>query len=459
MPLSYNENDTAKFAVVGHPNKGKSSIVSTLAQDQDIAISRRSGTTELASRYTVEVNGASYSLIDTPGFQRPTKVLNWLHARCNNASERAATVKQFVEDPECQAQFTDEVELLRPIVQGAAILYVVDGSRPYGVEYESEMEILRWTGQPSMALINPIENTQFIQQWENALSQYFKSVRVFNPLTADFDKQTELLAVFSYLNPLWTTSLNRMIAALKQQRQNKTKQSVSVLAELLEDLCHHSISQKVLTKQQAQNLETLLLERYRHWAIQREKEAIHTLLQLYAHNQTLFEIDTLDLPPNLFDCDNWYAWGLSKKQLVSAAAMAGAVSGATIDAMVAGSSFMLGTVGGTLVGATSAWFGADKLLNYKVKGLPLGGYLASAGPIKHKNFPYVIIGRFLNMYAQISQLNHADRRGVQVSPEAFQKTVVQLEQTDQRALHSACAKLVKQKEVFELEDVLSKLFN
>jgi predicted GTPase len=34
-----------KFAVVGHPNKGKSSIVSSLAMDDSIAISDRPGTT------------------------------------------------------------------------------------------------------------------------------------------------------------------------------------------------------------------------------------------------------------------------------------------------------------------------------------------------------------------------------------------------------------------------------
>ena len=50
-------------------------------------------------------------------------------------------------------------------------LYVVDGSRPYGPEYESEMEILRWTGQASMALINPIEGDDHIQSWQQALGQ------------------------------------------------------------------------------------------------------------------------------------------------------------------------------------------------------------------------------------------------------------------------------------------------
>ena len=42
-------------------------------------------------------------------------------------------------------KFSAEVELLRPIVNGAGIIYVVDGAVAYGPDYEAEMEILRWT--------------------------------------------------------------------------------------------------------------------------------------------------------------------------------------------------------------------------------------------------------------------------------------------------------------------------
>ena len=58
------------FAVVGHPNKGKSSIVSTIAQNDDIAISPRSGTTRDTERYDISIGTAGYTLMDTPGFQR-----------------------------------------------------------------------------------------------------------------------------------------------------------------------------------------------------------------------------------------------------------------------------------------------------------------------------------------------------------------------------------------------------
>ena len=64
-----------RFAVVGHPNKGKSSIVSTLSRNDAIAISPRSGTTTKSDEFLVRIANSSYTLIDTPGFQRPRQLL------------------------------------------------------------------------------------------------------------------------------------------------------------------------------------------------------------------------------------------------------------------------------------------------------------------------------------------------------------------------------------------------
>ncbi|MDM7861594.1 GTPase/DUF3482 domain-containing protein [Alteromonas sp. ASW11-36] len=447
-----------RFAVVGHPNKGKSSIVSTLSRNDNIAISSRSGTTETAHSYLVETLHGSYALIDTPGFQRPRKVLQWLQKHCNSASERAATIKRFIASDECQHMYKDEVELLRPIAAGAAILYVVDGSHPYGSEYEAEMEILRWTGQPSMALINPIHSTDCIPEWENALAQFFKSVRVFNPLAAEFHKHTELLATFAHLNPQWSANIETIINDLKLARQAQQHESIKVLVELLEELCAHQHTQRVLNKQQAEAVKPMLEKQFKQWVKNREEQASAALLQIYAHQQTQVSLDKMQLPPELFDIDEWYIWGLDKKQLTYAATIAGAVSGAALDVAVAGHSFMLGAFGGGVIGASSAWFGSSKLLEMKLKGLPIGGYQATVGPIKNRNFPYVVMGRFIHLYRQVANLNHANRSALNINAEDFKQRVEQLEKSDQRELHKACERLLKQKSVDDLAATLAPLF-
>jgi hypothetical protein len=447
------------FAVVGHPNKGKSSIVATLAHDDSVAISAQSGTTQVSENLMSKMGDASYSLIDTPGFQRPTRVLAWLEAHAVSAELRQAAVRQFIEDPDCQKNFPDEVQLLTPIVQGAAILYVVDGSRPYGPEYETEMEILRWTGQPSMALINPIENESHIDAWTRALAQYFKVVKVFNPLLADFDKQLAILEVFSHLKEEWQPAVASIILAAKKNRRDQQIKSIAVLAKLLTDLCSYQVSQKVLSKEQALALRPIVEKQYFSSIKRAETEAFDELKIIFNYRHLDSEINDLALDDDLFDTEKWIIWGLNKKQLAVAATMAGATAGAILDAGLAGQSFLLGAIGGGLIGGGSAWFGADKLAEYKIRGLPIGGFEVRQGPIQNRNFPYVILARYLSAVRALGNRNHARRDSLQVEEGDLSAQLEGLPGSEKRALHSAFSRLSRQKSVADLDAILKPLFD
>lgn len=447
------------FSVVGHPNKGKSSIVSTLAQTDQVNISQRSGTTENAQRYEIKMGSGKVILVDTPGFQRPSKALGWLKNHVNDASERASAVAQFVGSPECTARFPDEVKLLSPIVAGAAIIYVVDGSRPYGPEYEFEMEILRWSGQPRMAIINPIENNDYVEQWKNALRQYFNSVKEFNPMTAEFEKQRALFQTFAHLDEKWQEPLNNFCLDLQVLRQKQMEHSVLILEQLLKEVCRYSVSQKTESRSQAKKLVEPLKRRYETWIKHREQDAFNQVLSVYKHQNTSLATEELKLPPNLFELDQWYVWGLKKHQLVAAATLTGAMGGATIDILAGGSTLLTGALGGGAVGAMSALVFPNKLANMKIKGKASGGWDANYGPVKNENFPYVILGRFLYFYKQVCNLNHANRKTLNVSSEEFQNMVSDMEKKKKEELNVACNKLVKQKIPTRLREVLTDVTN
>ena len=201
-----------KFVVVGHPNKGKSSIVSSLSFDDTIQIADTPGTTTIKRSFPFVVDGKTlYEIYDTPGFQRPRRVLSWLQSHDVSADKRADVVREFIETFGDDERYIDEIELLTPIMQGAGIIYVVDGSKPYGEEYEMEMEILRWTGEPSMALINLIDITSYEKQWRKALGQYFKLVRVYNPMSRTFDDHIQLLRAIAQLREEWVAPLTQAI--------------------------------------------------------------------------------------------------------------------------------------------------------------------------------------------------------------------------------------------------------
>ncbi|MFT7133730.1 MAG: hypothetical protein ACI81O_002448 [Cyclobacteriaceae bacterium] len=446
------------FAVVGHPNKGKSSIVATLVQDDSIAISQQSGTTQENQNLTVSIGETSYTLVDTPGFQRPTAVLAWLKEHASSADKRAAAVASFVNDTACQQAYPDEVQLLTPIVKGAAILYVVDGSRPYGAEYETEMEILRWTGQPSMALINPIESERYVEPWTQALGQYFKVVKVFNPMQADFDKQMAILESFAHLKEAWMAPLSAVVTALKQHRQTQQTDSVELLANLLADLCGYRLTQTVLTKGQAETLRPAMALSYFNTMKQKEATVFDALKHLYQYDHLDSGIYELPFEGNLFDTEQWVAWGLNRTQLAIAAGLAGAAAGALVDVALLGQSFFLGALGGGLLGGSSAWFGAGHIADYKVMGLPLGAYEVSQGPIRDRNFPYVVLARFLFLAESLRERNHARRDPLKIEEGDLADQIDKLPTREKRALHSAFDRLVNQKSVDNLAEVLQPLF-
>ena len=70
------------FAIVGHPNEGKSSVVATLAEDDSVRISDTPGETVARRDYPVRWNEEEIlRFVDTPGFQHPQAMLEWMGPR------------------------------------------------------------------------------------------------------------------------------------------------------------------------------------------------------------------------------------------------------------------------------------------------------------------------------------------------------------------------------------------
>jgi GTP-binding protein len=65
--------DDARFALVGRPNVGKSSLFNRLVEDERAVVHEEAGTTRDAIDSVVEVEGRSLRFIDTAGFRRRSK--------------------------------------------------------------------------------------------------------------------------------------------------------------------------------------------------------------------------------------------------------------------------------------------------------------------------------------------------------------------------------------------------
>ncbi|MDQ7047516.1 MAG: DUF3482 domain-containing protein [Sulfurovum sp.] len=400
-----------KFAVVGHPNKGKSSIVAALALDDSVHISNTSGTTTKKRSFPLSVDGkVLYELFDTPGFQRARRVLAWLEKHDVSADKKHEVVQAFIHTHKDDARFNDEVELLEPIMAGAGIIYVVDASKPYGEEYEAEMEILRWTGQPSMALINHIDDSDYSQEWKRALGHYFKMVRTFNPMQTNFEQHMSILESMAQLKEEWIAPIKASIKLFTQYQEQMFTRSASLVSRLVYDSVS-AVEKFYFDTQEASEEEKEQIEaKYKDSLRNLEIHTQKSIEEVWNHGHLQKEEKVLTFEGmDLFSEETASVFGLTRKELIITGVTSGAVTGAGIDLIFAGHTLLLGGIIGAVVGGTGAYFGFNELSEVKVLGQTMGRRYLEMGPMENRNFPYILLGRAMYHTMKVAQTSHAKR--------------------------------------------------
>ena len=409
---------TPAFAIVGHPNEGKSSVVSTLAENDRVRISPTPGETLVCETFPVIIDDREIiRFIDTPGFQNPRRTLRWMKAN-ENHDDRIVQVfiDTHIDDPD----LAQDCELLTPIAQGAGIIYVVDGSRPLRSVDKVEMEILRLTGAPRMAIINCKEDdTEYLSPWKTAFRRHFNSIRVFNAHQATYAERISLLESLKGIDQDWINSLSTVISAFKKDWAHRNALTAEIILMMLTASLEFSITKSYTEKTDQEDLKKKLFEKYTRAVEKIEVAAHQRIRKLYKHN-----IFNYDLPPqsiihqDLFNEETWQILGLTRKQLATLAGITGGTIGAAIDVAAHGLTFGLFTVIGGAVGAGWAAFGGGRqLADTKVAGMTLGGQQIRVGPNENIQFLYILIDRVLIFYAHIVNWAHG-RRDVSTSVEA-----------------------------------------
>ncbi|CAA6816146.1 MAG: Probable integral membrane protein NMA1898 [uncultured Sulfurovum sp.] len=437
-----------KFAVVGHPNKGKSSIVASLALDASIQVGNTPGTTQVKRGFPLKVDGEIvYELFDTPGFQRARRVFAWLEQHGDvPADKRSDVVREFVFEHKESNQFRDEVELLEPILAGAGIIYVVDASKPYGAEYEVEMEILRWCGQPSMAILNLIGDEDYREDWTRALGQYFRLVRTYNPITAGHEEHLALLESMAQLKEGWTKPIKKAITVLDELYDQKINNSITTIVdymtEVLSFVHKENIKGEVLSKEEEERAKIAYREKIVNYELQERKriESIWNHVNVQKHEGELV-LDEV----GLFSEESASIFGLGQKELIITGASAGAITGAGFDLITAGHTLFLGSVIGGVVGGVGAMFGFDNLYEVKVLGQSIGKRELSIGPMQNLNFPYVLLGRSLYHASVIAKRSHAKRDDLDLENVSFTEKL--MDASMRKGLEKVHAKFRKTKDI------------
>ena len=418
--------DIPSFAVVGRVNMGKSAVLSTLLEIDDnelIRVSPTPGETTRCQIHRVVFSGREcLRFIDTPGFSQPIEAMRAIQHMHGVGTPMIETLRRFVARRE--TDFEDERRLLEPLLDGAGILYIVDPARPLRDDFLAEMEILRWTGRPRLALLNrhaDSENPEVEEAWRSQLGAAFNLTRSFDAHQARYPERLKLLRSLLEIEERHHAALKETIRLVEDEWTQRREQSAEILLEYLETALGlrvaSTLEEKDLTlPSRRERKKQLLAERYFRELRELEQRGTKQLLAVYRHHLLHQDSDPsgyagLDLAHE----ETWSKWGLRRGQLTTAAALAGAAAGFGVDLATGGLTHGVGTAIGALTGATAAWFKGGTLpdlrldLSGGINLKPGEGRELRLGPPNNPNFPWVLLDAMLVRYSQILERAHGRR--------------------------------------------------
>ncbi|XOF32174.1 MAG: GTPase/DUF3482 domain-containing protein [Candidatus Electrothrix sp. YB6] len=399
-----------EFAIVGHPNEGKSSVLSTLSEDDSVRVSPVPGETRECRTFPVIIdNRELIRFTDTPGFQNPRKTLAWMQQFQGDDRDM---ITEFIRTHRDDPAFHDDCALLAPLSAGAGLIFVVDGSRPLRNIDRAEMEILRLTGRPRMAIINcKDEDSGFLESWQNEFRKHFNSIRLFNANKATYSQRIALLNSLKSIDQDLEGVIESVIAAFRADWCNRNRQAAALIADMLTDslLYHKRAACPPGTNEE--QLRNKLHRDYTAFVSKRERTAHQQIRRLFKHN-----IFNLQLPgqsilqEDLFAARTWQFLGLTAKQLTMAGAVSGAALGAGLDTLAGGITFGVFTgIGGAIGAAAAAIKGKEILFGTRLLGMKLDQENLQVGPVTNIQLLYILLDRALLFYSYVINWAHGRR--------------------------------------------------
>jgi hypothetical protein len=399
-----------EIAIIGHPNEGKSSVLSTLAEDDSVIVSEVPGETTQCRTFPVVIDGREIlRFTDTPGFQSPSRLLAELERHNGSSAERLQHLFTFTSSlPDLQ----HDQQLLQPLLRGASIIYVVDGSRPIRNVDKAEMEILRLIGRPRMAVINPKQaDDQFLAAWKDELAKHFNSCRIFNAHQATYRERIDLLEALKSIDQDWQKLLDEVIGAVKKDWAARTRSCATIICSLLSDSLSLQLREELSEKRPESELQERLVARYTSTVAGYEREAHQKMRSLFKHN--LFNCTLPEhsiLREDLFSKKSWQLLGLTTSQFLMLGGISGLAVGAGVDVAALGHGLGLFTAIGGVAGTVGALLGRKQLgLETSLLGVRVAGSLLQIGPAGTISLLFVIVNRAFLFFEHISNWAHGRR--------------------------------------------------
>lgn len=399
-----------EIAIVGHPNEGKSSVLSTLSEDDSVRVSPTPGETTECRTFPVLIDGEEIiRFIDTPGFQNPRQTLAWMRAYEGDDRKMLA---EFIRCHTADPSFHDDCALLAPLDKGAGLIFVVDGSRPLRNIDRAEMEILRLTGRPRMAIINCKEDDSgYLEDWQHEFRKHFNSIRLFNANKATYGQRISLLESLKAIDQDQQDVIDRVIKAFIGDWQSRNEQTAALIVTMLKDCLSFRKNINCPPGADEKRLKEKLHAQYTDLVTRKERATHQQMRRLFKHN--IFNLQLPEqsiLQQDLFSAKTWEFLGLTSNQLIVAGAVSGAALAAGVDVAAGGASLgVFAALGGAIGAAAAALKGKDLLTGTKLLGMKLDHQQLQVGPVTNVQLLYILLDRGLLYYSHIIHWAHGRR--------------------------------------------------
>jgi len=231
------EKMTPVFVITGAPNKGKSTFVKAMTNDPDVVVKSTARTTVESKPYHYFKKNSEgekeklLTLWDTPGFENQAQVYEIFSDWKKEGTESPLElIRKYINTYKDHPEHRFEVEIFKPLVNFACIIYVADCSKSFNKEdYLREIQLLKFTNFPRIAILNPIDGNQHIESWREGLREYFHNIKVFNPHKTTFKEKISTLGALSHLHDEWEKPINYVIEVLEKQREQILEESARII--------------------------------------------------------------------------------------------------------------------------------------------------------------------------------------------------------------------------------------
>ena len=346
-----------RFAIVGHTNAGKTSLLRTLTRNVDFGeVSDRPGTTRHAETIDLRLDGrVAVRFVDTPGLEDSVALLDYMQTL--SAETRPERVRAFLAGPEARASFEQEAKVLRELLGAAdAAMVVIDTREPVLPKFRAEIEILTWCAKPIMPVLNFARDPASRRDaWHQMLLESGLHARVEFDVVAPFiGSERQLYADMATLLPARRQQLGDIVDALALQARDRQLAACKAVASTLIDVA--AMRRALPAEEFADELKQKAFVRAFQDDVRRHaRRAADELLSVYAFRATDAELAELPQLAGRWEDDLFNPELLKEAgKRLGLGAMIGAGIGAVADVAMAGLSLGAATtLGATLGGAAS----------------------------------------------------------------------------------------------------------